>query len=133
MDRPYSGAKLITTINIKNTAPNLEEIILKDNQYLTELIIGTKIELKKIDVRRTKLSNLNLSKTKITLKDYDTLNFPIRVSSGAEIPAREKEESDLDFAIKVYKSGSIIFPFSQFVGDEELITLPANKITFSEP
>jgi len=104
----------IKRLDISKTAPKLEEF--SRNWRLVgsfeELILGNKPELKKIDVRMAHLKYLNLSTTKITEKDYDTLNFPIRITVGGIVN-------------KDYKDGRIVEPFKTILTKE--------NIKFSEP
>jgi hypothetical protein len=114
VDRPYLGAPAIKKIDISGTADNLEELDLSQMENLEEVIIGKKPNLKKLDVRWTSLKKLNLTKTALSPKDYDTSNFPIRADGDGT-------------------QGSIINPFENFTGDSDLITLLRTNIQFNIP
>lgn len=132
--RLYVGATPLKRVDISATADNLEELDLSQCENLEDLILGKKLKLKKIDIRWTSLKKLNLKNTKIKPQDYDTLNFPIRMKSGAtEPPARQKGETAEQYNERLYKTGEIIWPFEHFTGDNNLITLPKANITFNEP
>lgn len=134
VNRPYLNAPIIKKIDLSATADDLEELDLSQCEELENLILGKKPELKKMDVRWTSLKKLNLSKTKITPQNYDTLAFPIRQkTAGIEPPARTEGETDQQYAEKLYRTGEIIWPFENFTGDPALITLPRANITFNIP
>ena len=100
-------------LDISQTAPKLEEFLCVSKLLeLGELILGNKPELKKLDIRQTLLTNLDLSTTKITPQIYDTPDFPIRMPIKGIVS-------------KDYKDGKIVKPFRT--------TLTKEKIRFSEP
>jgi len=78
--RPYIDAPIVRKVDISGTASNLEMFSLTQSD-VEEIIIGDKPNLKKMDVRLSSLKKLDLSKTKLSPKDYDTLKFPIREGS----------------------------------------------------
>lgn len=132
--RPYLNAPLIKKIDLSATADDLEALDLSQCEDLTDLILGKKPELKRMDVRWTLLKKLNLKNTQLQPKHYDTLDFKIRMKTvGADLPVRVAGENDREYDERIYKSGEIIWPFEGFNGDEDLITLPRANITFFIP
>lgn len=134
VNRPYLNAPIIKKIDLSATADDLEELDLSQCEGLTDLILGKKPLLKKIDCRWTSLKKLNLKNTALQPKHYDTLSLPARMKSGeVEPPARKEKETDEEYNERLYQTGKIVWPFENFTGDPALITLPKTNIAFNIP